>query len=155
MAIEIERKFLMDLSHWPSDERGVPYRQGYLAVTEKGVVRVRTKGSIATLTIKSSGIGISRDEFEYEIPMNEAEALLELCQNDIIEKTRYKVIAEGKQWDVDEFHGKNEGLWIAEVELESEVESVSLPKWAIEEVTGDEQYYNAYLSKHPYCDWKK
>ncbi len=87
--------------------------------------------------------------------MDEAKLLLTLCENDIIEKTRYKVMAEGKQWDVDKFHGKNEGLWIAEVELESESESVTLPKWAIEEVTGDEQFYNVYLSKHPYTEWTK
>lgn len=155
MAKEIERKFSMDLNFWSTDVIGVHYRQGYLAVTEKGIVRVRTKGEVATLTIKSSGIGISRDEFEYQIPMDEAKLLLTLCENDIIEKTRYKVMAEGKQWDVDKFHGKNEGLWIAEVELESEGESVTLPKWAIEEVTGDERFYNVYLSKHPYTEWTK
>lgn len=154
MATEIERKFLMDLSHWPGDSEGGPYQQGYLAITKKGIVRVRIKGDIATLTVKSSGTGLSRDEFEYEIPMNEAKALFKLCQNDIIEKTRYKVMAEGKLWDVDEFHGKNEGLWLAEVELESEEESVTLPKWAVQEVTGDEHYYNAYLSKNPFTAWQ-
>ena len=150
MAKEIERKYLMNLTHWPENDKGTPYRQGYLAITDKGIVRVRIKGNIATLTVKSSGTGLSRDEFEYEIPMIEAETLLKLCQNDIIEKTRYKVIAEGKGWDVDEFHGKNDGLWLAEVELDAEDESVTLPKWAAQEVTGDEHYYNAYLSKHPF-----
>ena len=153
MAKEIERKFLMDLDHWDSDVLGISYLQGYVAITEKGIVRIRIKGTKSTLTIKSSGTGLSRDEFEYYIPMDEAESLLQLCENDIIEKTRYKIMAEGKQWDVDEFKGKNEGLWIAEVELESEDEKITLPSWAIEEVTGDERYYNAYLSKHPYCDW--
>ncbi len=155
MAKEIERKFLMDLNGWSTNVIGVPYRQGYLAVTAKGIVRVRIKGDVATLTVKSSGIGITRDEFEYEIPMDEARPLLKLCEHDIIEKTRYKIMAKGKSWDVDNFHGKNEGLWLAEVELESEDEVVNLPKWAIEEVTGNERYYNAYLSKHPYCDWEK
>ena len=133
--------------------RGTPYRQGYLSVTEKGIVRVRIKGDIATLTVKSRGTGLSRDEFEYEIPIDDAEALINLCQNDIIEKTRYKIMAKGKLWDVDEFHGENSGLWLAEVELESEDESVTLPKWAIQEVTGDEKYYNAFLSKHPFLTW--
>ena len=143
----------MDLDHWDPDVSGVSYRQGYVAITEKGIVRIRIKGTVSTLTIKSSGTGLSRDEFEYDIPMDEAGSLLQLCENDIIEKTRYKIMAEEKQWDVDEFKGKNEGLWIAEVELESEDEKIALPSWAIEEVTGDERYYNAYLSKHPYSDW--
>jgi len=155
MAIEIERKFLMNLTHWPGDTVGVPYRQGYLAITENGIVRVRVKGDIATLTVKSSGTGLSRDEFEYEIPMDEAEAMLKLCQNDIIEKMRYKVMVEGKLWDVDEFHANNNGLWVAEVELESEDEPVTLPNWVDKEVTGDEHYYNAYLSRHPYNTWEK
>jgi len=154
MAIEIERKFLMDLTHWPQDAKGIPYRQGYLADTEKGTVRVRIKGDISTLTVKSCGNGLSRDEFEYIIPIDEAKLLIDLCQNGIIEKTRYKVMAEGKLWDVDEFHGENEGLWLAEVELKSEDESVILPKWAMEEVTGDKPYYNSYLSKHPFSSWK-
>ncbi|MBT4735830.1 MAG: CYTH domain-containing protein [Candidatus Marinimicrobia bacterium] len=153
MAKEIERKFLMDLTHWPRDTEGTPYRQGYLSITKKGIVRVRIKGEIATLTVKSSGTGLSRDEFEYEIPIDDAEALINLCQNDIIEKTRYKIMAKGKLWDVDEFHGENSGLWLAEVELESEDESVILPKWVIQEVSGDEKYYNAFLSKHPFLTW--
>ena len=89
--------------------RGTPYRQGYLSVTEKGIVRVRIKGDIATLTVKSSGTVLSRDEFEYEIPIDDAEALINLCQNDIIEKTRYKIMAKGKLWNIDEFHGENSG----------------------------------------------
>ncbi len=155
MAKEIERKFLMDLTHWPGDVKGVPYRQGYIAVTENGIVRVRIKGNISTLAVKSSGTGLSRDEFEYEIPMDEAQAMLKLCQNEIIEKTRYKIMAEGKLWDVDEFHGNNNGLWLAEVELEAEDEQVTLPKWAAREVTSDEHYYNAYLSRHPFNTWEK
>ncbi|MBN4081452.1 CYTH domain-containing protein [Caldithrix abyssi] len=155
MAKEIERKFLMDLTHWPDDTEGVPYRQGYIAVTDYGIVRVRIKGLASTLTVKSSGTGLSRDEFEYDIPMDEAKALLKLCQNDIIEKTRYKVMAEGKLWDVDEFHGNNQGLWLAEVELKSEDETVTQPKWAVQEVTGDEHYYNVYLSRHPFNTWEK
>ena len=119
-------------------------------------MRVRIiRDEVSTLTVKSSGTGLSRDEFQYEIPMDEAKALLRLCQNDIIEKTRYHVIVEGKQWDVDQFHGNNDGLWIAEVELKSEDEQVTLPKWVTNEVTGDKHYYNAFISKHPYNTWKK
>jgi len=150
MAKEIERKFLMDLNHLPPDTKDTPYRQGYLSITKKGIVRVRIKEDIATLTVKSSGTGLSRDEFEYEIPIDDAEALINLCQNDIIEKTRYKILAKRKLWDVDEFHGENSGLWLAEVELESEHKSVTLPKWVIQEVTGDEKYYNALLSKNSF-----
>ena len=143
----------MDLKHWPNNAKGVLYYQGYLAITNKGIVRVRIKGDTSLITVKSSGIGLSRDEFEYEIPLDEAQALLNLCQNDIIKKTRYKVSAHGKQWDVDKFHGKNKGLWLAEVELESEDEIVTLPRWVIKEVTGNEHYYNAYISKHPFGEW--
>ena len=156
MAKEIERKFLVDLGHWPNEAKGSHFEQGYIAITESGIVRVRIIGDeVSTLTVKSSGTGLSRDEFQYEIPMDEAKTLLNLCQNDIIEKTRYHVIVEGKQWDVDQFHGNNSGLWIAEVELISEDEQVTLPKWVTNEVTGDEHYYNAFISKHPYNTWKK
>jgi len=143
----------MDLKHWPNNVKGVLYFQGYLAITNKGIVRVRIKGDASLITVKSSGIGLSRDEFEYEIPLDEAQALLNLCQNDIIKKTRYKISVHGKQWDVDEFHGKNKGLWLAEVELEAEDEMVTLPPWAVKEVTGNEHYYNAYISKHPFGEW--
>ena len=143
----------MDLKHWPNNVKGVLYYQGYLASTNKGIFRVRIKGDASLITVKSSGIGLSRDEFEYEIPLDEAQALLNLCQNDIIKKTRYKVSAHGKQWEVDKFHCKNKGLWLAEVELESEDEIVTLPRWVIKEVTGNEHYYNAYISKHPFGEW--
>ena len=154
MAKEIERKFLMDLNHWSKDEKGLLYQQGYLAITEKGIVRVRVKADKSTLTIKSKGTGLSRDEFEYEIPLDEAKQLLNLCQNDIILKTRYKVIFNNKLWDVDEFHGKNKGLWLAEIELKTEDEKFELPNWVKREVTGEENYYNAFLSMHPFLSWK-
>ena len=154
MAKEIERKFLMDLNHWSKDEKGLLYQQGYLAITEKGIVRVRVKADKSTLTIKSKGTGLSRDEFEYEIPLDEAKQLLNLCQNDIILKTRYKVIFNNKLWEVDEFHGKNKGLWLAEIELKTEDEKFELPNWVKREVTGEENYYNAFLSMHPFLSWK-
>lgn len=153
MAKEIERKFLMNLNHWPKNEKGLQYEQGYLAITKKGITRVRIKEDKSTLTIKSKGTGLSRDEFEYQIPTEDAKKLLHLCNNDIISKTRYKVMSNNKIWDVDEFHGKNKGLWIAEVELESENEEIVLPKWVEKEVTYQKKYYNAYLSKYPFISW--
>ena len=107
MVKEIERKFLMNLNHWPKNEKGLLYEQGYLAITKKGIARVRIKEDKSTLTIKSKGTGLSRDEFEYQIPTEDAKKLLHLCKNDIISKTRYKVMSNNKIWDVDEFHGKN------------------------------------------------
>jgi len=154
MAKEIERKFLIDINKWPENQKGILYQQGYLAITDKGIIRVRIKEKLSTLTVKSKGTGISRDEFEYEIPLNEAKDLLNLCQNNIISKTRYKVMCNNKLWDVDEFHGKNKGLWIAEIELKREDEKFELPEWITKEVTGKENYYNAYLSTYPFLNWK-
>ena len=151
MAIEIERKFLVKLENWNTDIEGILYQQGYLAINDKNVVRVRIKGEVATITIKSHETGISRSEHEYEIPVEDADYLMNnLCVTGIIEKTRYKVPYKGKVWDVDEFHGNNNGLWWAEVELDHEEEDVIIPSWAGKEVTGEVQYYNAYLSKHPF-----
>jgi len=154
MAKEIERKFLIDINKWPTNQKGISYQQGYLAITEKGIIRVRIKAELSTLTVKSKGTGISRDEFEYEIPIDEAKNLLELCQNDIIIKTRYKVMCNNKLWDVDEFHGKNKGLWIAEIELKREDEKFEQPDWIKKEVTGNKNYYNAFLSMYPFLSWK-
>ena len=151
MALEIERKFLVKLENWNTDIEGIPYQQGYLAINDKNVVRVRIKGKVATIAIKSHEIGISRSEHEYEIPLEDADHLMNnLCVSEIIKKTRYKIPYKDKVWDVDEFHGNNNGLWVAEVELEYEEENVIIPSWAGKEVTGEVQYYNAYLSKHPF-----
>ena len=151
MPIEIERKFLVKLENWNTNIEGIPYRQGYLSINDKNVVRVRVKGTVATITIKSHEIGISRSEHEYEIPIEDADYLMNnLCVNEIIEKTRYKVPYKGKVWDVDEFHGNNNGLWLAEIELDHEEEDVNIPSWAGKEVTGDVKYYNAYLSNNPF-----
>ena len=155
MGKEIERKFLVDQSTLPSDINGTEYSQSYISINESGVVRVRIKEKIAVLTIKSGGLGLSRDEFEYEIPLEDAKALQNLFNNEIIYKTRYNIIYKGKKWEVDQFHKKNKVLWIAEIELESEEESFDVPKWVLEEVTGDEKYYNSNLSKHPYNSWQE
>tara|TARA_B100000315_G_C14543223_1_gene571952 strand:+ start:156 stop:632 length:477 start_codon:yes stop_codon:yes gene_type:complete len=154
MGKEIERKFLIDQTRLPKNMKGVKYAQGYIAINEDGIVRIRIKGNIAVLTIKTSGTGISRDEFEYEIPLDDAKSLLVLFNDKIIYKTRYKIIYDGKEWEIDEFHQQNDGLWLAEIELESENESFAFPEWLTKEVTDDEKYYNAYLSKHPFKVWK-
>ncbi|MDP6877752.1 MAG: CYTH domain-containing protein [Candidatus Marinimicrobia bacterium] len=155
MGKEIERKFLVDQSSLPSDINGTEYSQSYISINESGVVRVRIKEETAVLTIKSGGLEISRDEFEYEIPLEDAKALQNIFNNEIIYKTRYNIIYKGKKWEVDQFHKQNKGLWIAEIELESEGESFDVPEWVLEEVTGDEKYYNSNLSKHPYNSWQE
>ena len=154
MGKEIERKFLVDKSRLPNNLEGTKYTQGYISITDSGIVRVRIKGDIAVITIKSAGLGISRDEFEYQIPMDDAKSLLELFNDGVIYKTRYDIVYEGKKWEIDQFHKENEGLWIAEIELQFENESFEIPKWVLEEVTGNEKYYNSYLSKHPFKSWK-
>lgn len=155
MGKEIERKFLVDKSRLPNNLEGTKYTQGYISITDSGIVRVRIKGDIAVITIKSAGLGIIRDEFEYQIPMDDAKSLLELFNDGVIYKTRYDIVYEGKKWEIDQFHKENEGLWIAEIELQFENESFEIPKWVLEEVTGNEKYYNSYLSKHSFKSWKE
>ena len=155
MGKEIERKFLVDKSRLPNNLEGTKYTQGYISITDSGIVRVRIKGDIAVITIKSAGLGISRDEFEYQIPMDDAKSLLELFNDGVIYKTRYDIVYEGKKWEIDQFHKENEGLWIAEIELQFENESFEIHKWVLEEVTGNEKYYNSYLSKHSFKSWKE
>ena len=155
MGKEIERKFLVNKSRLPNNLEGTKYTQGYISITDSGIVRVRIKGDIAVITIKSAGLGISRDEFEYQIPMDDAKSLLELFNDGVIYKTRYDIVYEGKKWEIDQFHRDNEGLWIAEIELQFENESFEIPKWVLEEVTGNEKYYNSYLSKHSFKSWKE
>lgn len=152
MNIEIERKFLVDKSLWAEAEKpsGVFIRQGYLMIEPAKTVRVRIKDDHGFLTIKGVTTGAKRDEFEYEIPMDDA---LELQQNYAIAsltKMRYKIVVESKVWEVDEFLDDNAGLVIAEIELKNENESFDLPQWIAKEVTGDERYYNSYLSLNPF-----
>jgi len=154
MAKEIERKFLVKNSSWKSDLQGILCRQGYLAKNEDITVRVRIIGDHAYLTIKGNTHGISRDEFEYEISMDDAEIMLRtMSHKGIVEKIRYKVEAEGLIWDVDEFLGDNKGLIMAEVELQSEGQQIVLPEWVGKEVTADIRFYNFYLAAHPFTKW--
>ena len=154
--IEIERKFLVK-SHAFKTEAFKQTRivQGFLSTDKKRTVRVRLKGEIGFLTIKgqSSKNGLSRFEWEKEIPKTEAESLLKLCKKGMIDKIRYEVKVDKHTFEVDEFFGKNVGLIVAEVELNNETESFTKPNWLGEEVTGDAKYYNSQLSKNPYCKW--
>lgn len=154
MATEIERKFLIAHDGWREDARGQHFRQGYLSTDKARVVRVRTVDDLGYLTIKGPTRGISRTEFEYPIPLADAEAMLEtLCHKPIIDKTRYRIRHGAHVFEVDEFHGENAGLIVAEVELGSEDEAFERPDWLGEEVTGDSRYANANLISRPYRDW--
>jgi adenylate cyclase len=152
---EIERKFLVAGDAWHARaDRGRRLRQAYLAETDRAVVRIRVEDeSRAVLTIKSAGPGLSRQEFEYEIPVEDAEALMALRHGSVLDKTRFHVSHEGRRWEVDVYGGENQGLVIAEVELESEHSAVQLPSWLGREVTGEPRYYAARLSREPYRSW--
>jgi CYTH domain-containing protein len=152
MAIEIERKFLVTGDAWRS-ATAVTYRQGYLNRDKTRTVRVRIAGDAAMLTIKGQTQGATRAEFEYAIPLADAEALLLLCDGPLIEKTRRKIDYAGLVWEVDEFLGDNQGLVVAEVELTAEDQAVELPEWIGAEVTTDARYYNSNLATHPFNAW--
>jgi CYTH domain-containing protein len=154
MAREVERKFLVTGSGWKAGASGVPFRQGYLSTVKERVVRVRTEGTRAVLTIKGLTTGISRPEFEYEIPLADAQRMLdELCEPPILDKTRYRVPWQGHTWEIDEFHGDNDGLVVAEIELASPNEPFGRPPWIGREVSGDARYFNANLVAYPYRLW--
>lgn len=154
MGREIERKFLVIGDDWRRRATGTTIRQGYLCSLEERSVRVRVAGDRGTLTIKGRTVGATRAEYEYEIPVGEAEELLnELCERPLIEKTRYLVENADDTWEVDVFAGDNAGLTVAEIELEDEGQPVVLPDWIGEEVTGDPRYLNANLFKHPFRRW--
>jgi adenylate cyclase len=156
MGKEIERKFLVLGADWKRGASGVAYRQGYLSTVKERTVRVRTVGEKGYLTIKGITIGLSRSEFEYEIPAAEANAMLnDLCERPLIEKTRYRVPHAGLTWEIDEFFGENAGLVVAEVEVKDELQKIALPPWAGKEVSGDPRYFNSNLIKNPYSQWKR
>jgi adenylate cyclase len=156
MAIEIERKYLIDLEKLNKLPKGLDIKQGYINTADKTAVRVRTKGNRGYLTIKGENKGASRLEFEYEIPLKEANEMLEkLCKKPIIDKTRYIIEHDKHIWEIDIFYGDNDGLIVAEVELSFEDEDIVLPNWVKEEVTDDVRYYNSNLMDHPYKDWEK
>lgn len=154
MATEIERKFLVHSMNWKTGVTGTLFRQGYLCTDPERTLRVRLEGDRGKLTVKGKNRGICRTEFEYEIPASEAAAMLdELCLKPLVEKTRYRIMHAGHLWEVDEFHGDNEGLVLAEIELNSEETAVELPDWAGAEVSEDVRYYNSYLVLKPFKHW--
>jgi CYTH domain-containing protein len=156
MTIEIERKFLVQGDAWRSLGEGTMYRQGYISTANGTTVRVRMAGDRSYLTIKGKTQGISRQEFEYPIPIADAMLMLDtLCDRPLIEKIRYKIYRGDLLWEVDEFLGDNQGLVLAEVELKSENQKIELPDWIDREVSGDRRYYNASLAKYPYRRWNK
>ena len=154
MPKEIERKFLVVSDGYKSSPRKY-YKQGYLSVEPDKTVRIRVVGDKGFLTVKGRNNGISRAEYEYEIPAADANDMLDnLVKTGAIEKWRYVCAVDGKKWEVDEFLGDNAGLVVAEIELQSEDEPFTKPAWAGDEVSGDERYYNSSLSQNPYKNWR-
>jgi len=154
---EIERKFLITSQEFKKEAfAAFDIAQGFLSTDPERTVRIRIKGEKGFLTVKgkSNTSGTSRFEWEKEIDKQDAEELLVLCKKGIIVKKRYKVQLDNHVFEVDEFFGDNEGLIVAEVELQEEHEAFSKPKWLGKEVTGQHKYYNSQLSLHPYTTWK-
>ncbi|MDH5258185.1 MAG: CYTH domain-containing protein [Gammaproteobacteria bacterium] len=155
MGIEIERKFTLKNDNWRKDvQRSQRYVQGYLAGNERSSIRVRIAGDNANINIKSATLGIFRQEYEYSIPLSDAEEMLDkLCEKPVIDKIRHFVEFDSKIWEIDEFSGENAGLFVAEIELNDEEEVIILPEWAGEDVSHDTRYYNVCLVKNPYKNW--
>ena len=154
MAQEIERKYLLQGDSWRELSIGSVYCQGYIATKNQVTVRVRIVGQQGYLTIKGPSVECSRLEFEYPIPVEDAQEMLNtLCEQPWIEKIRYKVEWGGLTWEIDEFDGLNKGLILAEVELNDANQEIELPPWIGEEVSHDHRYFNSYLVKHPFSQW--
>jgi adenylate cyclase len=152
--LRFERKFLVLGDEWKSLGQATSIRQGYLSTQPDRVVRVRIEHVLATLTIKGRSVGAVRGEWEYPIPLQDADELLTtLCERPLIEKTRTRIKHDGMVWEVDEFFGENLGLIVAEIELQREDQSFSKPDWVGEEVTHDARYFNASLLKYPFTAW--
>ena len=154
MGVEIERKFLLSGNGWRNLAEPVLLRQGYLSLDPDRTVRVRVEGTRGVLTIKGRNQGATRGEWEYDIPLAEANELLDgLCQQPLVEKYRSKIDYKGHVWEVDEFLGVNAGLVLAEIELASEDEAFDKPGWIGADVTGERRYYNSSLITSPYTSW--
>ena len=156
MAQEIEHKFLVRDDSWRKEVyRSVPLRQGYLVSDPVRSVRIRITADKSYLNIKSGTLGVSRSEYEYEIPLADAREILEqLCSKPLLEKTRHFVRYGDHVWEIDVFESDNAGLVVAEVELAAVGESFARPPWLGEEVSHDPRYYNSQLAKHPYKEWR-
>jgi len=154
MAIEIERKFLVKNNQYKTSADSALFRQGYLSIKTERTVRVRSYNGKGFLTIKGKTKSFSREEYEYDIPVQDAERMLDnLCIQPIIEKVRYFITYEGCKWVVDEFLGENIGLVVAEIELESEQQTFEKPEWIGNDVTSDSRYFNSNLVNNPYKEW--
>ncbi|MEC4004252.1 CYTH domain-containing protein [Flavobacterium sp. SUN052] len=154
--IEIERKYLVTSLDFKKEAFAQNHiAQGYLNSNPERTVRIRIKGDKGYLTIKGIGneSGTSRLEWEQEIALEDAKKLLALCEKGVIEKTRYEVKSGNHVIEIDEFHGENEGLFMAEIELKNEHETIEKPTWLGKEVTGDQRYYNSYISLNPFKNW--
>lgn len=155
MAVEIEHKYLVEVEDWNNvvAVKNVQIRQGYLQTDPNKTIRVRTKGNQAYITIKGKSVGASRLEFEYEIPVADANELLDKFCSNLIEKVRHYVVHDGKTWEVDVFTGLNAGLIVAEIELNNEDETYTLPNWVGDNVTREVKYANSNLSVKPFSKW--
>jgi len=155
MAKEIERKFLVDPEKLPPLKNPHTIKQGYIPGSLTATVRIRISDDDAYLTIKGRATGLTRSEFEYPIPLPDAQEMLEeLCNGDVIKKKRYLFPYEGHLWEIDIFEGSNEGLIIAEIELSDENETFTKPEWITKEVSYDPKYRNSNLITYPYVEWK-
>jgi adenylate cyclase len=155
MGEEIERKFLVAGDGWRETAEGTAYRQGFLSTEPERTVRVRAAGDRGTITIKGKNVGARRAEFEYEIPLVDAQQMLDtLCKRPLVEKVRYTLTAGAHTWEIDVFEGDNAGLVVAEIELGSEDETFDKPGWVGDEVTGDPRYFNSNLVDNPYRTWE-
>lgn len=153
MALEIERKYLVDPAKWTPTDKGTSLVQVYLSLEPNPIVRIRIAGEKAFLTIKGCSESISRPEFEYEIPVHDATEMLKMAISNPVEKIRHEVMHSGFLWEVDVFSGKNSGLIMAEIELKSENQEFPRPDWLLKEVSNDGRYYNSYLSGCPFSEW--
>jgi adenylate cyclase len=153
MGLEIERKFLVDTSKWTPADNGTRLVQAYLSFFPSPTVRVRIAGENAFLTIKGRSETIARPEFEYQIPIEDATEMMKMAVSAPVEKVRYELMFEGFLWEIDVFSGKNKGLVLAEIEMESVDQYIPMPDWILKEVSADQRYYNSYLSLHPFQEW--
>lgn len=155
MPQEIERKYLVNKKEWEAFDKpvGKTIKQAYLLNEIEKTIRVRIKGDKGFLTIKGKTEGVTRTEFEYEIPFQDAEQLMKLYGKQSIEKVRYEITIANHIWEVDVFEGKNDGLIVAEIELQNENEAFEIPHWVAQEVSDDARYYNANLIHHPFKSW--
>jgi adenylate cyclase len=155
MGVEIERKYLIKNSDWKNRViEKIEIKQGYLNSNIERTVRIRLNNIKAFITIKGKTINTSRQEFEYEIPYEEGNSLINMCESPIIEKTRFIVQEDNGIWEIDEFKGENQGLIVAEIELKHENQKFKVPQWIGKEVSNDSRYYNSSLIHKPYKNWK-